>query len=311
MAKWGSYLHHPPLLFGSVSTHSLLRLIALFFHHHVLALLALAVLPAFETRLIALAVFLETVWFFAVAALDVLVILNFLSKGIGIPVHEWHYGVVSFFLIDVQIVTSDAVTPVAGLVQPKAVAVELQTFSFLAIADNFFVPTLFHCAWATSPLRVPTCFCFVVALKMLLFRKRSLAFRVLLRWLLGVSFKFAAAISFLHFVRTVQLAWVVLGILVWGLEDDAILDSILHRVILLIERQFVILSGYGSLHVPHFAAKNEIWLIPTQLRIGREGQGRKIDQKTLLVLALRFFNGCFGREDWVTTHRTRLCWQSE
>jgi hypothetical protein len=56
-----SYFHHPPLLLRSVSAHALLRLVPLLLNRHVLALLALAVLPALQARLVAFAVFLEAV----------------------------------------------------------------------------------------------------------------------------------------------------------------------------------------------------------------------------------------------------------
>lgn len=69
-----------------------------------------------------------------------LVVLNLLAEGIGIPVHQRHYGVVSFLVVDIQIVAANAVAAVAGLVEPKAIAVQLQTLSLLAIAHHFLIP---------------------------------------------------------------------------------------------------------------------------------------------------------------------------
>lgn len=55
---------------------------------HVLALLALAVLPAFQTSLEAFAVFLQTVGLLAVAALEMLVGFYLLPEGVGITIHQ-------------------------------------------------------------------------------------------------------------------------------------------------------------------------------------------------------------------------------
>lgn len=53
----------------------------------VFALLTFAVLATLETGLVAFTVFLEAVGFLAIAALDVLVVLDLLAKGIRIAIH--------------------------------------------------------------------------------------------------------------------------------------------------------------------------------------------------------------------------------
>lgn len=91
----------------------------------VFALLTFAVLATLEAGLVAFTVFLEAVGFLAVAALDVLVILDFLAEGIGIAIHKRHYCVVSLLLVDVQVVAAHTVAAFAGLVEAEAIAVEL------------------------------------------------------------------------------------------------------------------------------------------------------------------------------------------
>lgn len=100
----------------------------------VFALLTFAVLATLEAGLVAFTVFLEAVGFLAIAALDVLVVLDLLAEGIRIAIHEGHYSVVSLVLVDLQVVAAHAVATVAGLVEPETVAVELQAFGFFAVA---------------------------------------------------------------------------------------------------------------------------------------------------------------------------------
>lgn len=239
-----------------------------------------------------------------------LVVLDLLAEGVGIPVHQRHYGVVSFLIVDVQVVAADAVAAVAGLVEPKTIAVQLQTLGFLAIANHFFIPALLH-RTRVPPLRVPPRLSFSISLKVLLLTWRSLVFGVLLGGLLGGARALAAAIFLVHLIGAVELAGVVLGVLVGRFEDDAILDGILHGVVLLVERQFVLLNRHWRLHVPHLAPKNEIRLVPAHLRIGREGQRRKSHQKTVLMLALRLLYGCFGRQGRVSPESSGLCGECE
>lgn len=54
---------------------------------HVFALFTFAVLAALQAGLIAFTVFLEAVGFLAVAAFNVLVVLDLLAEGIGVAVH--------------------------------------------------------------------------------------------------------------------------------------------------------------------------------------------------------------------------------
>ena len=116
----------------------------------------------------------------------------------------------------------------------------------------------------------------------------------------------AAAVFLVDLIGAVEVAGVVVGVLVGGFEDDAILDGILHGVVLLVERQFVLLNRHWRLHVPHLAPKNEIRLVPAQLRIGREGQRRKSHRKAVLLLAPRFLYGCFGRQGRVSPEGSGL-----
>jgi len=100
----------------------------------VLAVLALAVVAAGEAGLIALAVFLLAAALLAVAALDVLVVLDLHAEGIGVSVHQAHDRVASLLGIGFQVVAPHAVAALAGEVQSETVAVQFQAFGFPAVA---------------------------------------------------------------------------------------------------------------------------------------------------------------------------------
>jgi len=100
----------------------------------VLAVLALAVVAAGEAGLIALAVFFLAAALLAVAALDVLVVLDLHAEGIGVSVHQAHDRVASLLGIGFQVVAPHAVAALAGEVQSETVAVQFQAFGFPAVA---------------------------------------------------------------------------------------------------------------------------------------------------------------------------------
>ena len=66
----------------------MLRLVGLTLHRLVLAVHTLAVVPALQSRLIALAVFLHAVRLLTVAALNVLLLLDLAGERVRVAVHQ-------------------------------------------------------------------------------------------------------------------------------------------------------------------------------------------------------------------------------
>jgi hypothetical protein len=123
--KDASHLQHSALLFSCVFVQRLVSIRIALLEDDVLAFLAFAVFTAFQTCLVAFTVFLKAVGLLAVAALDVLIIFDFLAKGIWIPVHKGHDRIVPFLFIDIEVVAANAIAPIARLVESEAITVEL------------------------------------------------------------------------------------------------------------------------------------------------------------------------------------------
>lgn len=107
--------------------------------HHVLAVLALAVLTALQTRLVALAVLLQAVRLLAVAPLHVLIVLYLLSEGVWVSVHQGQDCIVTLLAIDLKVVAADTVAAVTGLVESETIAVEFQALGLFAVAKDLLV----------------------------------------------------------------------------------------------------------------------------------------------------------------------------
>lgn len=73
--------------------------------------------------MVTLTVFLQTVGLFAVAPLEMFVILYLLAERIGVSVHQGENGVVAFLVIDLQIMATLAVASLTGLIEAEAITV--------------------------------------------------------------------------------------------------------------------------------------------------------------------------------------------
>lgn len=118
-----SHFHHYSLLLGCVSAGSSPLLRALRFRRNILAFLALAIFTAPEACLIALTVLLQTVGLLAIAALEMLIRLDLLSKWIRVTIHQRHYSIVPFLVVGIEVMAAHTVAAIACLVQSKAVTV--------------------------------------------------------------------------------------------------------------------------------------------------------------------------------------------
>ena len=72
-----------------------------------------------------------------------LIRLDFLPERIWVSIHQQHDSVVPFLVVGVEIVAAHAVAAIAGLVQSKAIAVKLQAFGLLAVANHSFARIVF------------------------------------------------------------------------------------------------------------------------------------------------------------------------
>jgi hypothetical protein len=104
----------------------------------VLALIAFAVLPAFETSLVAFAIFFQAKRLLAIASFQVFVFVNFYTERIRISIHQNHDCSASFFCEFFQVVAPLAVAAITSLIDTETVAVKFQAFGFFTVAKYFF-----------------------------------------------------------------------------------------------------------------------------------------------------------------------------
>ena len=118
-----SHFHHYSLLLGCISAGSSAFFRAIRFRRNILAFFALAIFAASEAGLIALTVLLQTVGLLAITALEMLIRLYFLPKRIGVTIHQRHNSIISFLVVDIEIVAAHTVAAITCLVQSKAVTI--------------------------------------------------------------------------------------------------------------------------------------------------------------------------------------------
>ena len=99
----------------------------------------------------ALTIFLKTIWFLAITTLSVTIIFYLLSKRIRISIHKCQYGMISFFSINLKVMTSSTITSITNLIQSETITIKFKTFCFFTITNNFFRVALFkYRSWFTS-----------------------------------------------------------------------------------------------------------------------------------------------------------------
>ena len=85
---------------------ALVVVVVLGWQWEILAVLALAVFATLEPSLVALTVLLEAIGLLAVAAFDMLLLLDFACKWIRVTIHEGKDGIVAFLIVGFEVVAA-------------------------------------------------------------------------------------------------------------------------------------------------------------------------------------------------------------